>query len=155
LESCSIGKFTFYKIPESRFRKNNCIRHIRTSFKKNDLCQFPPWEALTQHWESELLVEPKKIFQTDGVQSGICYDPVSFIPKYLERFLKRRALERSPLPPGDYNILFKVFSNLYVLFILYSWLLLGIYDLQKNKSIALQLIELKYHPGFKSFQLFP
>ena len=109
----------FIKILKVDSDQINCIRHIRTSFKKNDLCQFPPWEALTQHWESELLVEPKKIFQTDGVQSGICYDPVSFIPKYLERFLKRRALERSPLPPGDYNILFKVFSNLYVLLVIY------------------------------------
>jgi hypothetical protein len=109
----------FIKILKVDSDKINCIRHIRKLFKKNDLCQFPPWEALTQHWESELLVEPKKIFQTDGVQSGICYDPVSFIPKYLERFLKRRALERSPLPPGDYNILFKVFSNLYVLLVIY------------------------------------
>ena len=87
-------------------------RHIRSSFKENDLCQFPPWEALAEYWKMELLVEPKKIFQKDGVQSGICYDPVDFIPKYLERYLKRRVLDKSPLPPGNYNILFKVLFNI-------------------------------------------
>ena len=119
MASCSIGKFAYKKLPKVESDKKSFYsRHIRSSFKENNLCQFPPWEALTQHWDSMLLVEPDKIFQTDGVQSGICYDPVSFLPTYLERFIKRRALEGSRLPPGDYNILFKVYSDLFVL--LYS-----------------------------------
>ena len=47
---------------------------------------------MVEYWKSSVLVEPKKIFQKDGVQSGICYDPVDFIPKYMERFLKRRVI---------------------------------------------------------------
>ena len=34
--------------------------------------------------------------------------PVDLIPKYMERFLKRRVLEGEPVPPGEYKILFKV-----------------------------------------------
>jgi hypothetical protein len=43
--------------------------------------------------------------------TGMYYDPLQYIPKHMERWLKRRELEGSPLPPGYYKIRFKVINE--------------------------------------------
>ena len=42
---------------------------------------------------------------------GMYHDPVEFIPRHMERWLERRELERSLLPPGFYKIKIKVIQR--------------------------------------------
>ena len=86
-------------------------RKVKTSFEKSSVCQFPSFESLSSYWTSHILVPSIPVQQpgTDIV-IGMYYDPVNFVTKHMERWLERRELEGSPLPPGYYRVRFKVYS---------------------------------------------
>ena len=84
-------------------------RKIKTSFYKQNVCSLPSYERLSQHWHSNILVEPKPIYEmgTDII-NGIYFDPAEFLPKHMARWLERQELEGLPVLPGYYNVKFKV-----------------------------------------------
>ena len=89
---------------------------MKTSFQKEHLCKFPSFEHLLSYWKSEVLVQAHPLYQKDSdIVIGMFYDPLEYIPKHLERWLKRRELEGSPLPPGYYKVRFKVINDLFLL----------------------------------------
>ena len=58
-------------------------------------------------------MEAMPLYEKDtNIVIGMYYDPVKFIPKNMVRWLERRELEEKPLPPGSYNLRFKVRSKL-------------------------------------------
>ena len=68
------------------------------------------YENLSSFWKRELLPKTKPIFQEDNrdIQCGIMFDPSTFIPHYMRRFLMRQEKEGRPLSPGHYKIVLKV-----------------------------------------------
>ena len=86
------------------------FRKIKTSFKKQKVCSFPSYEQLSQHWHSNILVDPKPTFESGtDIINGMYFDPAEFLPKYMARWLEKKVLERSPIPPGYYHVKFKVY----------------------------------------------
>ena len=84
-------------------------RKVKTSFEKSSVCQFPSFESLSSYWKSQILVPSIPVHQPgSNVVIGMYYDPVDFVIKHMERWLERRELEGSPLPPGYYRVRFKV-----------------------------------------------
>ena len=54
-------------------------------------------------------MEARPLYEKDSdIVIGMYYDPVFFIPKSMVRWLERRELEGKPLPPGSYDVRFKV-----------------------------------------------
>ena len=84
-------------------------RRVKTSFSKQEVCKFPPYEDLSKHWKENITVEAMPLYEKDtDIVIGMYYDPVRFIPKNMVRWLERRELEGKPLPPGSYDLRFKV-----------------------------------------------
>ena len=72
------------------------------------MCKFPSFESLSRYWKSEIVVPAIPMYERErDIVIGMYHDPVEFIPKHMERWLERRELERSPLPPGFYKIKIK------------------------------------------------
>ena len=75
------------------------------------MCKFPSYEDLSKHWKEKITVAAQPLYEKDSdIVNGMYYDPVMFIPKNMSRWLERRELEGNPLPPGSYNLVFKVSS---------------------------------------------
>ena len=56
-------------------------------------------------------MEAEPVYEKDtDIVIGMYYDPVHFIPKNMARWLECRELEGKPLPPGSYDVRFKVRS---------------------------------------------
>ena len=82
---------------------------MKTSFSRQEVCKFPPYEDLSRHWKENITVEARPLYEKDtNIVIGMYYDPVLFIPKSMVRWLERRELEGKPLPPGSYDVRFKV-----------------------------------------------
>ena len=87
---------------------------MKGSFRKEGVCTFPSYEALSSHWKEKIVVPAHPLFEKDtDIVIGIHYDPVDFISKHMARWLERQELEGKPLPPGSYNLRFKVSLSLF------------------------------------------
>ena len=94
-----------------------CIycRRVKTSFARQGVCRFPSYEDLSKHWKEKIVVAAQPLYEKDtDVVIGMYYDPVTFLPKNMSRWLERRELEGKPLPPGSYDLRFKVSSRDYL-----------------------------------------
>ena len=87
-------------------------RRVKTSFARQRVCKFPSYEDLSKHWKEKIIVEPQPLYEKDtDIVIGMYYDPVTFIPKNMSRWLECKELEGKPLPPGSYDLRFKVSSR--------------------------------------------
>ena len=85
------------------------VRKVKKSFRKEGICIFPSYEALSSHWKEKIVVPSNPLFEKDtDIVIGMYYDPVSFISKHMARWLERREMEGKPLAPGSYILRFKV-----------------------------------------------
>ena len=87
---------------------------MKRSFRKEGVCTFPSYEALSNHWKEKIVVPAHPLFEKDtDIVIGMHYDPVDFISKHMARWLERQELEGKPLPPGSYDLRFKVGLSLF------------------------------------------
>ena len=88
---------------------NPNFRKVKTSFSRENICTFPSYEKLSQHWRSNIVVEAHPVYEGDtDIINGMFFDPAEFLPRHMARWLEKRDLEGSPLPPGCYRVKFKV-----------------------------------------------
>ena len=76
------------------------------------MCKFPSFECLSNHWKSKIVVQALPLFEKDTeIVTGMYFDPVEYLPRYMERWLERRELEGKPLASGFYKVKFKVIKR--------------------------------------------
>ena len=86
------------------------FRKVKTSFSRENICTFPSYEKLSQHWRSNIVVEAHPVYEGDtDIINSMFFDPAEFLPRHMARWLEKRDLEGSPLPPGCYRVKFKVY----------------------------------------------
>ena len=76
------------------------------------MCKFPSFECLSNHWKSKIVVQALPLFEkATEIVTGMYFDPVEYLPRYMEHWLERRELEGSPLATGFYKVKFKVIKG--------------------------------------------
>ena len=66
---------------------------------------------MAKYWKEMILAKIQPIWRDVGGRQqfcGVCMDPRSFLPLYLQRFLQRRELEGDLPTAGNYEVVFKV-----------------------------------------------
>ena len=97
-----IGLKISYKLYPLSYRK------LKTSLKKE--VYLLPHTKLSDYWKEHIITRISFMYKDKDKKTpvGVVFNPEEFIPQYLERFLLRQELEGKPLPPGHYEVLFKV-----------------------------------------------